>query len=79
MHPEFSVVITSEGTSKVLPNIIQRCLEFSDDIIIISNDQAFVKQQQKCFMEGVTYKFNPFEGYGAKKIMGEALPDMNGL
>ena len=73
MHPEFSVVITSAGTSKVLPNIIQRCLEFSDDIIIISNDQAFVKQQQKCFVEGVTYKFNPFKGYGAQKNYGGSL------
>ena len=61
MPPKISVVITSGGRSKVLSAIISRCLAFSEDIIIISNHQAFVKEQLKCSVEGVTYKFRPFE------------------
>ena len=73
MPPKISVVITSGGRSKVLSAIISRCLAFSEDIIIISNHQAFVKEQLKCSVEGVTYKFRPFEGYGAQKNYGGSL------
>mgnify|MGYP007000420120 len=64
MHPELSVVIISAGTSPWIKNIIKRCELFSKDIIIVSNNQAFITERANDSSSTTRWVFRKFEGYG---------------
>ena len=73
MHPELSVVIISAGTSPWIKDVIKRCEMFSKDIIIVSNNQAFINAQSNDSSSTTRWIFRDFSGYGNQKNFGASL------
>ena len=76
MHPELSVVIISAGTSPWIKDVIKRCEMFSKDIIIVSNNQAFINAQSNDSSSTTRWIFRDME---IKKTLERALPNLTGL
>ena len=77
MRTELSVVIISAGTSPWVRDIVKRCSDFSEDIIIVSNNQAFITAQSDNSSNIVRWVFHEFEGYGNQKNFGASLAKCN--
>lgn len=73
MHPELSVVIISAGTSPWINEIVSRCEMFSKDIIIVSNNQAFITERANNSSSTTRWVFRDFKGYGNQKNFGASL------
>ena len=73
MHPELSVVIISAGTSPWIKDIVKRCELFSKDIIIVSNNQAFITERANDSSSTRRWVFRDFKGYGNQKNFGTSL------
>lgn len=73
MHPELSVVVISAGTSPWIKEIVNRCEMFSKDIIIVSNNQAFITERAHDSSSTTRWVFRDFKGYGNQKNFGASL------
>ena len=79
MHPELSVVIISAGISPWIKDIVKRCELFSKDIIIVSNNQAFITERANDSSNTIRWIFRDFQGYGNQKTLERALLSLTGL
>ena len=75
MHPKLSVVIISAGTSPWVHEIVRRCKVFSSDIVVVSNNQAFIAAQAHDPSTTTRWIFREFEGYGNQKNFGASLAE----
>ena len=73
MYPELSVVIISAGISPWIKDIVKRCEVFSKDIIIVSNNQAFIAERANDSSNTIRWVFRDFQGYGNQKNFGASL------
>ena len=73
MRPELSVVIISAGNSPWIKDIVKCCEMFSKDIIIVSNNQAFITAQSNDSLSTTRWIFRDFKGYGNQKNFGTSL------
>ena len=79
MHPELSVVIISAGISPWIKDIVKRCEVFSKDIIIVSNNQAFITERANDSSNTYGGFFGIFRDMEIKKTLERALLSLTGL